>query len=63
MPKDASVLEYAAGFIVATAALHLSGVSIAMLIKKLFKDQLVRVAGGGIIVGGVYVLINSLTAS
>ena len=63
MPKEASALEYAAGFMVATAALHLSGVAIAMLIKKSFKDQLVRIAGGGIIIGGIYVLIQSLTGA
>jgi len=60
MPKDAAALEYAAGFMVATAALHLSGMGVAMLLKKLFKDQLVRISGGGIILGGIYVLISSL---
>ena len=63
MPKQASALEYATGFMVATTALHLSGISIALLMKRLLKDQLVRFAGGGILLGGVYVLINSLTSS
>jgi len=60
MPKEAAALQYAAGFMVATAALHLAGVGVAMLLKKLFKDQLVRIAGGGIVLGGIYVLISSL---
>ncbi len=63
MPKEASALEYAAGFMVVTAALHLSGVGIAMLMNKLLKDRLVRLAGGGIILGGIYVLVQSLTGA
>lgn len=59
MPKEAIALQYAAGFMVATAALHLSGVGVAMLMNKLFQDRLVRLAGGGIILGGIYVLISS----
>ena len=59
MPKEAIALQYAAGFMVATAALHLSGVGVAILMNKLFQDRLVRLAGGGIILGGIYVLINS----
>lgn len=60
MPKDTSALEYAVGFVVATAALHLSGVGIAMLMNKFLQDRLVRLAGGGIIIGGIYVLVQSL---
>ena len=63
MPTQASGLEYAAGFMVATATLHLSGISIALLIKRLLKEQFVRFAGGGIILGGIYVLVNSLSGS
>ena len=63
MPKNAAALEYAAGFMVATAALHLSGVGIALLMNKLLKDRLVRLAGGGIILGGIYVLVNALAGA
>jgi hydrogenase/urease accessory protein HupE len=48
---------------VATAGLHLSGLGVATLIKKLLKDYLVRIVGGGILLGGVYVLLNLLTVS
>ncbi len=63
MPRNAAALEYAAGFMVATAALHLSGVGIAMLMNQLLKDRLVRLAGGGIILGGIYVLVNALAGA
>ncbi|NJN38404.1 MAG: HupE/UreJ family protein [Acaryochloridaceae cyanobacterium CSU_3_4] len=63
MPQDAQALSYAAGFMVATAGLHLSGLGVATLIKKLLKDRLVRIAGGGILLGGIYVLVNLLTGS
>ncbi|NJM64199.1 MAG: HupE/UreJ family protein [Acaryochloris sp. RU_4_1] len=63
MPQDAQALSYATGFMVATAGLHLSGLGVATLIKKLLKDRLVRIAGGGILLGGVYVLLNLLTGS
>ena len=63
MPQNAAALEYAAGFMVATAALHLSGVGIAMLMNQLLKDRLVRLAGGGIILGGIYVLVNALAGA
>jgi urease accessory protein len=61
MPKEAQALSYAAGFMVATAGLHLFGLGIAILVKKLFKDSMLRIAGGGIVLGGIYVLVNSLT--
>jgi len=60
MPKEAIAFQYAAGFMVATAALHLSGVGVAILMNKVLEERLVRLAGGGILLGGVYVLINSL---
>jgi urease accessory protein len=63
MPTQASALEYAAGFMVATAILHLSGISIALLMNRLLSKQSVRFAGGGIILGGIYVLVNSLSGS
>jgi urease accessory protein len=63
MPKEAAALQYAAGFMVATAALHLSGVGVALLMNKFLKDRLVRLAGGGIVIGGIYVLVNSLAGS
>jgi urease accessory protein len=63
MPKDAQMLNYAAGFMVSTTGLHLSGLGVATLIKKWIKGRLVRIAGGGILIGGVYVLLNLLMGS
>jgi urease accessory protein len=61
MPKEAQAVSFAAGFMVATTGLHLFGLGIATLIKKFLKERLVRIAGGGILLGGIYVLVNSLT--
>jgi urease accessory protein len=61
MPKEASALLYAAGFVLSTAMIHLSGVGLALIIKKLLKEKMVRIAGGGILLGGIYVLVQSLT--
>jgi urease accessory protein len=60
MPKQALAIQYAAGFMLATAALHLAGIGGAVLLNKLLKDRLVRYVGGGILLGGVYVMVNSL---
>jgi urease accessory protein len=60
MPKEAQALSYAAGFMVATTGLHVFGLGTATLIKKFLKERFVRIAGGGIVLGGIYVLVNSL---
>lgn len=61
MPQEASAILYATGFILSTAILHLSGMGTAILIKNLLQEKMVRIAGGGILLGGMYVLISSLT--
>ncbi len=61
MPKDADAINFAAGFIISTATLHLVGMGTALGIKKFMQERMVRVAGGGIVLAGVYVLVNSLT--
>jgi urease accessory protein len=63
MPKEAIAWQYAAGIMISTAVLHLSGVTMAVLMNKLLQDRLIRLAGGGIILGSIYVLINSLMAA
>ena len=63
MPVDASGLEYAAGFIVATALLHLSGIAAAMGVAKLvgtYGKPAARIAGGLFALGGVGVLAGWL---
>jgi urease accessory protein len=63
MPVDASGLEYAAGFIVATALLHVVGIGAAMGVAKLvgkYGKIMAQVAGGAFALGGVGVLAGWL---
>lgn len=63
MPVDASGLEYAAGFIVATALLHAAGIAAAMGVAKLvgkYGKVVAQVAGGVFALGGVGVLAGWL---
>jgi urease accessory protein len=55
MPVDASGASYAAGFLAATALLHLAGIGLGMGLSRLVstRDALSRVAGGAIAVAGV----------
>ena len=63
MPKGASGLEYAAGFVCSTALLHGIGLGSALLVKKFLQDKFVQVAGAGVLVGGLVVAVRSLTGS
>lgn len=61
MPETASGLVYGLGFIISTAALHLTGVGIGLVIDRYqpkFQELLFRSGGGATIVGAVYVLVN-----
>jgi urease accessory protein len=63
MPADAAGLEYAAGFMVATAALHAAGIAAAMGVAKLVGRHgrtLAQIAGGAFALGGVGVLAGWL---
>jgi urease accessory protein len=63
MPVDASGLEYAAGFIVATALLHALGIVAATGVAKLvgkYGKPVARVAGGLFALGGLGVLAGWL---
>ncbi len=63
MPVDASGLEYAAGFIVATALLHAAGIAAAMGVARLvgkYGKPVAQVAGGLFALGGVGVLAGWL---
>jgi urease accessory protein len=63
MPVDASGLEYAAGFIVATALLHAAGIGAAMGVARLvgkYGKPVAQVAGGVFALGGVGVLAGWL---
>jgi urease accessory protein len=61
MPETALGLVYGLGFILSTAALHLTGVGIGLGIDRYqpkLQELLFRIGGGATIVGAVYVLVN-----
>jgi len=63
MPANAAGFEYALGFLLATAALHLAGIGAATGVAKLatrFGKPVARVAGGLFALGGVGVLAGWL---
>ncbi len=54
MPDTASGFAYGIGFIVATASLHLAGVTLGFTTQRFASAQVVRYLGGGIAACGVY---------
>ncbi|MCS0495502.1 HupE/UreJ family protein [Ancylobacter sp. MQZ15Z-1] len=63
MPVDASGLEYAAGFMAATAALHAAGIGLALSIGKLSEARAPRLAqavGAVVAVAGLGILSGAI---
>ena len=63
MPANAAGLDYALGFMLATAALHLSGIGAALGVSKLagrFGKPVAQVTGGLFALGGLGVLAGWL---
>ncbi len=61
MPATALGFTYGLGFIISTAALHLIGIGMGLLIDRYqpkFQELLFRIGGGATVIGAVYVLIN-----
>ena len=54
MPTSISAASYALGFVMATAVLHLSGIGLAVLMKKTKVQMMGRFAGSTIALCGVY---------
>ncbi|MBI5435610.1 MAG: HupE/UreJ family protein [Nitrosomonadales bacterium] len=52
MPQSASALAYAAGFMLATALLHASGIGMALFAKGIGRAQWLRLAGAAIALCG-----------
>jgi urease accessory protein len=52
MPQNAEALIYAAGFVLATASLHLSGIGLAVLARQHSQAQWLRFAGAAVILCG-----------
>jgi urease accessory protein len=56
MPATASGFAYGAGFVIATATLHLLGIGVGISAQKLTTEKTVQYAGGAIAVCGVYLM-------
>lgn len=52
MPHSAGILTYAAGFVLATASLHLSGIGLAALVRQHSQAQWLRFAGAAVVLCG-----------
>jgi urease accessory protein len=57
MPADASELSYAGGFTITTALLHLAGLGVRMIASEARQLRFVRLAGGAIAVGALFLAI------
>ena len=62
MPQTASGLQYGVGFMVATAALHVLGIGVGLLIGRMgdvYGRRILQMIGGGIAVAGVAILAGA----
>lgn len=64
LPAGTSSLSYAAGFLIATALLHLAGIALGLGFAKLFASKLgqhiVQASGGAMALAGVVLLTRAL---
>src|SRR5262249_45271654 len=62
MPETMSGLAYGAGFVAATALLHLAGIALGLAVNTIGASsiKLVRSAGGAIALAGVAILVGLL---
>ena len=58
MPLAMSGLRYGLGFISATILLHASGISLAVLLRKIQHSQVLRFAGVGIVMAGIVLSLS-----
>ena len=58
MPSAMGVVSYTAGFALATALLHLAGIALGVLFRKADTQLANRVAGGAIVMAGVYLSLS-----
>ena len=57
MPASTSGVEYALGFVIATALLHSVGIGLGIASQKLSQPLVVRLAGAAIVVCGVFLWV------
>lgn len=62
LPAGANALLYSLGFVVATGLLHLVGILLGEAHRWALGRQIVRAAGGGIAVAGLFFLWRAVTA-
>ena len=63
MPADASGLDYALGFMIATALLHAAGIALGLRLDRLARSirlPLVQASGGALALAGVGLLMGAL---
>ena len=60
MPDDVVMLEYAAGFMLATALLHVIGIGLAFLMYRIKRDQWLRYAGLAVALSGAVMLVGNV---
>ncbi|MGD9716810.1 MAG: HupE/UreJ family protein [Sulfuricurvum sp.] len=58
MPLNAAGVEYAAGFVLATAMLHIGGIAIGAVMHKLSETKASKVAGGAIAASGLALILS-----
>jgi len=54
MPAAASGIDYALGFVLATAALHAIGIAFGLGMQRLMREHVIRAAGASIALCGIY---------
>ena len=57
MPDTVSGMAYGIGFILSTALLHMGGIGFGLLMQKIYRPQLVRLAGASIAAFGGYLCL------
>lgn len=60
LPEAANAAAYAAGFVLATGALHLIGIAFGLLAKERAGRVVLQCAGGAIAVAGLWLLLTGL---
>lgn len=58
MPLNVGGAEYAAGFVLATALLHIGGIAIGIAMNKLSESKASKVAGGAIAASGLALVLS-----
>jgi urease accessory protein len=58
MPPGGDALPYGLGFALTTALLHAVGIGCATVLRAVHSERAIRMAGGAIVLGGVYLTLG-----